>query len=496
MIFEFAFFKGSMRFDTHLALAVRDRCDKDHFEQCSRGFAPLARICLRAKSRGRTLTDIEIAQERIVKAGADLRSRTRMLWWLAVTAGLLLRFAIVAIPGNRLYSPWSGKGDAAAYVLLAQNLASGRGFTYASIPTAFRPPLLPLFLAMLMIFFGAKWVLALRWIQLLLGLGTVYFIYGLSLRMFGEEASKAALLIALFFPTLIYSTSEVLTECASAFLVAAFLLILVRQMEAPNTTKAAQLGVTIGLATLARFNLAALILPATWATLARRNRAGWLARLMIVGGVSLAVLSPWLVRNWTVFGDPLLLGTTDAYAALQAVLQPAGRAQRQETEQKHLSGWLSYDLETNSAARRSLPGELELDQRDWRLARSLWMSKGVGMLPILGEKLAYFWFSTDQLLHANHFSFWPRVLRGAGVLGYWLALILAIAGWSMLLRQDNRPLAWLLLFYTVVLTASLLPFAMNTRLRLPMMDPLIAALAGGGWVRVSNWWAERIRKQA
>lgn len=426
---------------------------------------------------------------------AEAGSRTPVMWWVAAAAGILLRVAVVAIPGNRFYSPWSGKGDAAAYALLAHNLASGRGFTYAWMPTAFRPPFLPALIAGLMKLFGAHWVMALRWVQFVLGLGTVYFIQRLSRRMFRESASKAALLIALFFPTLIYSTSEVLTECLSAFLVAAFLLILARHMQAPSAKTSAGLGVTASLGTLAHFNLAALILPAAWATAARRDRAGWLARLIVLGGVFLAVLSPWLVRNSIAFGDPLLLGTTDGYSALQGVLAPAGRAQQPETDQKRLSGWLNYDLETNSQSRRSLPGELELDRRDWQLARSLWFRRGLSMFAILFRKLGDFWLSTDQLFATSYFRIWPRILRSGGVLGYWLALLLAIVGWRTLLMERGRPLAWLLLFYAVLLTASLLPFAMNTRLRFPMMDPLIAALAGGGWLRLKGYVGRRLGSQ-
>jgi hypothetical protein len=38
-----------------------------------------------------------------------------------------------------------------------------------------------------------------------------------------------------------------------------------------------------------------------------------------------------------------------------------------------------------------------------------------------------------------------------------------------------------------------LPFAMETRHRVPMMDPLIAALAGGGWIRAMEVWNRRGR---
>jgi 4-amino-4-deoxy-L-arabinose transferase-like glycosyltransferase len=419
----------------------------------------------------------------------------RILWWLAAAAGVMLRVAVIAIPGSHLYPPWSGGGDAPVYVLLAQNVASGHGFTYALVPTAFRPPLLPYVLAGLMRAFGGNWLIAFRWIQFLAGLGSVYFIYLLSLKMFGEKASEAVLLVGLFFPTLIYTTGEVLTECFAAFFVSMFLVFFAGHMAKPDRKSSIGMGVTTSLAALTRFNLAALILPAACAAVARRDSPGWFGRLVLVGAVSLSVMSPWLIRNWVVFGDPVLLGTTSGYTALQSVLQPSGRAQEPETAQKRLSGWLNYDLETNSPSRRSLPGEQELDHRDWQLTLSLWKSKGWGMLPILGDKLAYFWLSTDQLLHTSHFAILPRVLRAGGVLFYWVALALAVVGWRRLLAGETRGIAWALLLYAIALTVVNLPFAEETRYRVSIMDSLIAALAGGGWLWASDRWNARARRQ-
>ena len=428
---------------------------------------------------------MEIAQPRTV----DTSPMASIIWRLALATGILVRIAVVAIPGNHLYSPWSGGGDAPSYVLLAQNLASGRGFTYASMPSAFRPPLLPLLIAGLMLALGKFWLVGFRLFEFALGLATVVLVYRLSLKFFGKRAARCALLIGLFFPTLIYTTSEVLSECLAAFFVSAFLFYLVSYFQNPGRKTAMGMGVTTSLAALARFNLAALIIPAAWSVLARRDRPGWFGRLVLLGASSLLVISPWMIRNGFVFGDPLLLGTTGGYAALQGVLDPSGRAQDNEVEQRRVSGWLNYDLETNLPARRSLPGEVELNHRDWRITLGLWKTLGWRMAPILWKKLGYFWLSTDQLFETTHFSGRTRFLREAGALAYCVALGLAIFGWRLLRQSPNgRPLAWLLVVYAISLTAVNLPFAMETRHRLPMMDPLIASLAGGGCV----WGAAKI----
>lgn len=413
-------------------------------------------------------------------------------WWAALGVGVALRMATVIIPGNHLYSPWSGGGDAPSYVLLAKNLLHGRGYTYASIPTAFRPPLYPLLLTSLMWLFGSHWLIALRWVQFLLGMGTVLLVYQVGRRLFGTAGGRAALLICLFFPTLAFTTSEVLPACLAVFWVALFLEFLFRQIQEGDRGSAAGMGVMTSLAGLTRFNLAALIAPTAWATLAHRDHAGRLQRLVLACLISLAVVSPWMVRNWIVFGDRLVFGTTSGYAALESVFSPGGRAQTPETRQLKISGWMSYELETNSPVRRTLPSEPQLSRRDWRITFHLWRQKGWGMLPILGQKLAYFWLSTDQLLHVSHFGRWVKVGRMSGVVAYWIALFLAVFGW-LGLRSSSPPVARLVVFYATLLTVLILPFATETRHRVPMMDPLIAALAGGGWIRAMEVWNRRGR---
>lgn len=134
--------------------------------------------------------------------------------WLAILVlGVLFRIAVVALTGNQSRAPWSGGGGAPTYALLPQNLLSGKGFTYASQPTALRAPGYPVALAGLMWLVGSKYVLAVRWIQLFMGLGTVYFCSRASVSVFGEKFGRATVVIGLFFPTLIYVTGEVLTEC-------------------------------------------------------------------------------------------------------------------------------------------------------------------------------------------------------------------------------------------------------------------------------------------
>jgi hypothetical protein len=68
--------------------------------------------------------------------------------------------------------------------------------------------------------------------------------------------------------------------------------------------------------------------------------------------------------------------------------------------------------------------------------------------------------------------------RACGVLIYWGFLLLTLRGWWFL-RQKNKSIADLILFGLIVVTIAHLPFAMNTRIRIPLFDPLLAILAAG-----------------
>jgi cytochrome c biogenesis protein CcdA len=78
-------------------------------------------------------------------------------------------------------------------------------------------------------------------------------------------------------------------------------------------------------------------------------------------------------------------------------------------------------------------------------------------------------------------------MRFAGVLAYWGALLMAILGWRAL-RQTHARIAAVLLWYAAGFTLLHLPLVMNTRLRIPLLEPLLVMLAGAGWCSVVERW--------
>jgi hypothetical protein len=409
----------------------------------------------------------------------------RRPWLAAIVLGVIARIAIVLVPGNHLRAPWSGGGDAPLYQLLAQNLLSRRGFTYCLQPTALRAPGYPVLLATLMWLFADKYVIVVRCIQFLLGLATVYFCSRASALAFGKRAGQATALVGVFCPTLVFVTSEVLTECVGALFGALFLYLLMREIESQSEKVIAGMGIVTGVASLFRFNMAGLGLvgaPLVFLTSPARRRWHMLVVFCLLATISIA---PWVLRNQMAFHKPLY-STLSGHDAVEGVVAPQGRALPGDSARiKAAEGWLLSDIETNNPSRLRFPSEDRLNTEAWTSARHLWGEWRWRLVPLTFAKLSYFWLSLDQVLWTQSFSLPQRLLRCGGVLVYWGLLALAIGGWFRVWRSKPM-LARAFLFYAIVLTALHLPFPMLTRLRIPLIDPLIIILGGAALMESSN----------
>lgn len=405
-----------------------------------------------------------------------------------VLAGLVVRILVAALPGSAARTPWGGGGDTAAYVLLAHNLVAGKGYAYAAMPTALRAPAYPLLLASFFEVFGDHALAAVRWLQLLEGLAVVFLCAALARRMSGGRAWKFAFLFALFSPTLVEMNGEILTEATATLFVAIFLFLLVEYFFRPRWIVLVGLGCAVGFGSLTRFNLALLAAVALAVVLLQKDG---LPRWQAAAGLvllPLIILSPWLIRNLTVFHGAAVFSTHGGLDALEGVLTPQGRALPGDAEKLRAEvGWVPpLDVETNSLSRRDLPEEPVLDRQCWKATARVWRRTGWGVLPIEMKKISGFWLSADQLLWTGSFPVRQRVARAAGVFAYWAILAMALLGWSQL-RARNVQLARTFLLYALFVTAMHVPFVMNTRLRMPLIDPLLAALAGlGALTLVSN----------
>jgi Dolichyl-phosphate-mannose-protein mannosyltransferase len=410
-----------------------------------------------------------------------MRKSFEVLYVPLVILALILRIAIVWIPGNSVRTPWSGGGDMDAYVLLAHNLASGNGYTYAHFPTAFRTPGYPLFLAGILKIFGVHFVAVVRFLQGVAGVAAAYFCKRASRILFDGIAERFTFLSALLFPTLVYFSGEILTEGLTSFFLALFLWALAEDSAQPSWKSAAAMGLTVGLGALVRANLAVLGLLALFSAWSVRYTGQAKRQLLVIPLLAGLIVAPWVLRNWFTFGKPLL-STESGAATVQSLVNPEARLVEgwdQPLRQK-MGYVVPADLETNGPARKKIGSEIEMDRQSWQASREFWNEMSwATRLHWIGLKWVTYWLSTDQLLNPGNVSRLNRLLHVGAVFYYWILLTVACFGLSRL-GQARPRLAFGILGYVFLITVLHTPFVMNSRIRAPLVDPLISVLAGGG----------------
>lgn len=396
-----------------------------------------------------------------------------------IAAGAAVRLALLFQVGSAPEGALTGGSDAPAYIILAHSLATGHGLAYMGQPTALRAPLYPLILSWLDSGFGSHAFLVMRILQFVAAVLTGIVCAKIAGELWEDDSKPVAFALAFSIPTLLFFTMQILTETFAAFLVCLFLYFSVRTIKDENRrSPLIGMGVCTGLLLLLRFNAVfipfvmiciVLRVPITWKSIKRA------AVPVVIAGI---FVCPWLIRNAIVFHGGVLYSSQTGITALQGALSPSGRTQPQDAEAWSSAGWWLSDIETDTARRLQFPSEVQLNKMAIRAAWTAWRSLGVRAVPLLVEKFFYFWLSTDQLFQTADFSLRQRLLRASGVLFYWFALVLAVGGF-MRLRRSERRISNALLLYCIAATLLHLPVTMNTRLRSPLIDPLICVLAAG-----------------
>lgn len=224
--------------------------------------------------------------------------------------GLVLRlmYAYAMVKGRPLL------GDALEFQQQANLLASGHGLIEPQVwfaqhvarASADKPPAYPLLEAGISLVGGRTWA----WhdvVDLVAGTATIW-VTGLLGRHVGGGGVRGARLgliaaaIAAVYPLLIAADGSLRSESVFALLVTLSLLCALRLREDPSARRAVTVGIVIALAALTRSEglLLLVLLPF--------GLAGWRRGLVTVAACVI-VLSPWLVRCWVTFGQPVLIST-------------------------------------------------------------------------------------------------------------------------------------------------------------------------------------------
>ncbi len=250
----------------------------------------------------------------------------RLAWqWMA----LLMLLATGARAAACMAFPANLSDDRDVYLAIAQGVADGRGFSSpgTTTPTAFRPPLYPLLLAPVS---GVDEALGRAALHGLLGaVMTAAVAWLASLSGVGVRRQFAAGLLVAVDPLLVYYASLPMTETLASCLSALLLL------SGAAACKASSLRRRTFWSSLSAllFGLCVLTRPTYWAFAGcvslfglwqflrgtRESEQRYPPRAVdwLLGGIlCMAVVAPWVIRNWQVMGRPILTTTHGGYTIL------------------------------------------------------------------------------------------------------------------------------------------------------------------------------------
>ena len=357
---------------------------------------------------------------------------------LIAAALLIVALALRVVEVERTsYRPIN---DAGSYLTLASEIAHtgdystghgpGSGAGGSRGPTAYFPPGFPYFLAAADLITGNTTrrggaVHAARISQAVLGTATVALIGLVALELFGEAVALIALALATVYPVFVELSGALVAENLLTGLILAAVWTVLRARRSPHPYRwLAAGGVLTGLATLTHLNGIVILPPLAFA--AWRARRGWIAPVLVLAAMVLTI-TPWTVRNAVELHR--FVWVSDETGITLAGTYNAASAADPHVPYK----WRLY---------YGIPGERNLIRRAGKLTEPELSSRlesqafhYIGNHPF--SPFAVLYHNSLRLLELEGTFAWrasayaqsiPRGIADAGVIGFWILCLLALAG--------------------------------------------------------------------
>ena len=390
--------------------------------------------------------------------------------------------------------------DRDAYLGIAHGIAAGRGMCSpdSTTPTAFRPPLYPTLLGLLMVTLPTS--VAVGLVNSVAGVVTVWaaFRAGQSLGL-GRASLIAAALVALD-PMLLWYGTQPMTESICAGLVSLLVLATVgwpevQKPEAEQESPRSRFGLVCASSSGERFRvgvlfgLLVLCRPTFWPLVAVLA-VGWVFRTpqlslkrlpwRVIAG-TLLVVAPWVIRNQLVIGTPLLTTTHGGYTLLLAnnsvfYDEVVGQTWGTVWSGESLARWqvgLDERLERELGPNAS---ELQRDRRLSQWGREYIAAEPCRFARAVWHRVRSLW-STVPHGETEAGARTARMMIGAVGWFYMIVLVAFVVGMVVVASRRMECRRWWLL-YALVLTVQGVHhvYWTNARMRAPL-TPVIALFA-------------------
>lgn len=236
--------------------------------------------------------------------------------WVLVLGALLLRLvAQWAIAGPDLVS-------ASESGIIAQNWVSGRGYTFDLYGYRVEQPLEafmpPLFTAVLAFCLLTPWPAAVFGIfQVVLSSLTVLLVYLIAERLAGRLVALVAGALTAVYPTFLVLADQPTVPVLNTFLLGSWLYASLRLVESRERKWAVLAGVLLGLGVLSRpafIGLLVVVLLVLWINRFEGEKS-WCRPAIVVVGIMVLTVAPWLIRNTWVLGRVTTVSTNGGFNA-------------------------------------------------------------------------------------------------------------------------------------------------------------------------------------
>ncbi|GJM23741.1 MAG: hypothetical protein DHS20C16_01560 [Phycisphaerae bacterium] len=422
--------------------------------------------------------------------------------------------------GTRLFALFASADiaplfDEKNYLLRAEHLLNGDGFVgsyqswvrhdespyIADLPQykgTYQPPFYAVFVAAIFSISGHS-VLAVKFAQTVLGTLTVLMVYWIARSWFNQKAGLIAAAYCAVYPNLIAFTHYLWTETLFTFLILLAIGFLTTREGLPSRKRCVAAGCTLAIASLTR---AAILYFApfllAWLVVSHaRDRSRAIGRSALVGLALLAILAPWIVRNYQVHDALVLVDTNGPYNVWR------GNAGKKTFKRRPHEPSFSYDAPFQSipllpVRENREPELIELARKQhnvkWPTDLQVTETASKEAIKSIRSDLSYFayagciklidmWNPTSFLIrHFRLGRYGPvnptirRTIEWSAIITYVCAMLFAFPGLLLHLRNRHTWLIVMMVGYFCAIHA--IAFGL-TRFRLPLM-PFIIMLAAAG----------------